>query len=71
MTEAISAYSRFKKPKLLVNRGEGGEKWVDEKQGSPAVMRINLFYILSISALIVAGLALGLVENYGAVIIHE
>ncbi len=71
LTEAISAYSRFKKPKLLDNREEGGTKWVDEKQGSPAGIRINIFYILSIAALIFAGLALGLAENYGAVIIYE
>lgn len=67
LTEAISAYSRLKNPKLLDERRKDGTKWEGEKQEGLASNRIDVFYGITILGLLFAGAALAMVENYGAV----
>lgn len=70
LTETISAYSRFKEPELLPERNESGRKWRDKRSGSLAGNKINTFYYVSIFALLFAGIALDLVENFGRAVVQ-
>ncbi len=65
LTESISAYSRYKKPILLEERGKDGSHWTSENSRRLAGNRINYFYWICISALVFMAIALAAAENAG------
>jgi hypothetical protein len=64
LTETISAYSRYKDPKLLKERDEENERWggIHMKY---AAKKIENFYLFCITSLLVAAFFLALVANGG------
>ena len=65
LTESISAYSRYKKPILLEERGKDGSHWTSDNSRRLAGNRINCFYWICISALVFMAIALAAAENAG------
>jgi hypothetical protein len=63
LTEAISAYSRYREPLLLDARNDDGVVWRSERGTSVAGNRITWFYLIIVGALALSGLMLLLVEN--------
>lgn len=68
LTEAISAYSRYRSPTLQAQRASDGSFWRDDRGAKPAGERVSRFYWITIGALFISGMSFWFVENFGYVI---